>query len=299
MKTALLTGANGYIAQHIALMLDRLNYKVISSARDNHHDLALDFSSPATVINTKVDGSIDVMIHTVSPNESMCKENPSRAVSEHTAGIIAAMEFCVNNQIQDFVYFSSFHVFGHPSGYIDECSRVEPCGNYGLAHSVAEHTVQMYNRLQKVNAWILRPSNVFGVPVDLTKFKRWYLTPFAFCKEAMEKGSITLFTSGNQLRNFVGVTDVCRKLQWILEQEPNERIIHCNGKQSLSVLELAKLVQKIAKQSLGLSINISHPEGNEPIKHFKYKSAFSNPEINPTEDIEDFIEAMLKALCKK
>ncbi|WP_162341675.1 NAD-dependent epimerase/dehydratase family protein [Paenibacillus paridis] len=298
IKTVLISGADGYIALHMTQMLRKHNYKVITATRNECGDFRMDFSNPIEIALLKKSG-IDAMLHMVSPNETLYKTNPYRALSENATGIHAALDFCKSNSIGNFIYLSSFHVFGTQEGRLTENISVAPRNDYGLAHYTAEQTVQMFDRTKQVNGWIVRPSNLFGVPMNLEKFKRWNLVPFLFCKEAVESNTITLLTPGNQLRNFVSVSDVCKKILWILEQRPTEHIYHAYGNETLSVLQYAKLVQKVAKEIFRLPVQIIRPEGNDQIVDFEFTSLIKNPIIEPTENLETFIKEMLKVLLNR
>ncbi|MWC30903.1 NAD-dependent epimerase/dehydratase family protein [Paenibacillus sp. MMS18-CY102] len=291
-KTVLISGANGYIALHLAEMLKVQGYNVLTATRDLHGDIQMDFTTPPEVASLRCRG-IDAMIHTVSPNEKLYKTDPYRALSENAAGIHAALDFCRNNEIKDFIYFSSFHVFGTQSGKLTEDSPIVPRNDYGLAHYVAEKTVQMFDRTNQVNGWVIRPSNLFGVPVDCDKFKRWNLIPFLFCKEAVENHAITLMTPGSQLRNFVGVNDVCKKVHWILEHRPDERIFHAYGNETLSVLQYAQLVKKIALETFNLPVQIIRPDGNDQVVDFEFTTQYDIPNLKPKDDLKTFVNEML------
>ncbi len=280
-------------------MLKQEEYNVVSSTRNrktNKTSMQLDFSKPSEVVNQKIN-DIDFMIHTVSPNEILYKFDKYSALAESVAGTRAALDFCIKNNIKNFIYFSSFHVFGNQEGLLTENTIPEPLNDYGLSHYMAEQTIGVLDRREEVNAWILRPSNLFGVPVDLEKFKRWNLIPFLFCKEAVEKQTITLMTSGLQLRNFVGISDLFKKVLWVLQERPGGRVIHVNGKESISVFELAKLVQDIAYKKYGLSIDINRPYGEGMIKKFDFKSIYDI--AAPTENLYSFTEKMLGELLAR
>ncbi|WP_336076767.1 NAD-dependent epimerase/dehydratase family protein [Paenibacillus sp. 203] len=298
MKTVLISGANGYIGLHIAQLLKNNNYKVITATRDSDGDIMMDFSVPSKVSLLKYSG-IDAMIHTVSPNEDLYRHEPYRALSESAAGIHAAIDFCKNNNIRDFIYLSSFHVFGKQSGLLREDSCVTPSSDYGLAHVTAEQTAGMFDRNKQINAWIIRPSNLFGVPVNLERFKRWNLVPFLFCKEAVEQQRITLLTSGNQLRNFVGVSDVLKRVLWTLEKKPINRVIHAYGKETMSILHYAYLVQKVALENFNLPVQIIRPEGEDQVIQFQFTSLYKDLEILPTGNMEKFVNEMLEALLTR
>jgi len=280
LKSILISGANGYIAKHLSHTLKLQGNTVVTASRGIDCDLQMDFALPSDVARI-IRSDIDVMIHTVSPNESLYKTDPYRALSESVAGIHAALDFCKSNDVRNFIYLSSFHVYGTSQGTLLEDTAVAPRNDYGLAHFIAEQAVQMFDRASQVNGWIVRPSNLFGVPLNMESFKRWNLIPFAFCKEAVESGTITLATPGSQLRNFVGVSDVCNKVAWIVENQPDERIFHAYGKNTMSVLQFANLVKTVAQTSFDLPVTIIRPLGDEPIVNFEFNSLYQDQGLKP------------------
>jgi len=288
----LISGSNGYIAQHLIKRLKAKQYQVFTASRGSDSDHYMDFSQANRIANLDI-ANIDVMIHTVSPKEELYRTDPYQGLAENATGIHAALDFCVRNHIQRFIYFSSFHVFGKSSGIITEHTPIAPINDYGLAHSVAEQTVAMYDRQQKVNTWIIRPSNLYGVPIDCDLFARWYLIPFNFCKQAVEHRSITLQSSGQQLRNFVAVQDVCYNIEQIIEQQPVERIHHAYGRDTLSVLQYAQLVQVIAWEQFNLEVDVKYAEGNEQVVTFHFGSEHR---YEPQHTIAVFVEEMLSKL---
>ncbi|WP_433747787.1 NAD-dependent epimerase/dehydratase family protein [Paenibacillus amylolyticus] len=298
MKTILISGANGYIGLHMATLLESLNYRVLKATRDSHGDLLMDFTDPDKVAEIKY-SDIDVMIHLVSPSDNMYSESNHEAIIDNTAKVRAALTFCENNKIPSFIYVSSFHVFGVSQGELTEDSPPMPINSYGLAHYEAERTVIRFNRTNGVRTWIVRPSNVFGVPKDLAKFKRWNLIPFAFCEEAVNNHEIILRTSGKQLRNFVGVTDLCRKIAWIIREKPSYEILHAYGEETMSVLNYAYLVQKVSQEKFNMPVQIIHPEVEEEVVHFQFTSSNDCPELYPTESLEIFVYEMLGELLKR
>lgn len=294
-KCILVSGADGYIALHLIKRLRELGFCVCTASRSQSGDLYMDFSKPEQIAGMRAHG-IGTMIHTVSPNEGLYQTDLYRAASENAAGIHAALDFCVQNQIENFIYFSSFHVFGNQEGRLDEKTPVSPCSDYGLAHCVSEQTVQMYDRQKKLNAWIIRPSNLFGVPEDLDKFKRWNLIPFAFCREAAEQKTISLLTPGYQLRNFVGINDVICKIVWILENAPPQRLIHAFGTETISVYDYALRVQAISSEIIGAPVQVYRPEGSGQAARLEFSSVQKDPEILPRDHLDAFIREMTAML---
>jgi len=295
-RRVLITGSEGYLGKHLVHYLRSLHVDVVASHRNElTSQYPLNFSKPQKSSTSHI-SDIDTVIHTIPLDEWLYKKDKYAALSQHIAGIHAALDFCVHNKIPNFLYFSSFHVFGHQPGMLHEQLPPAPINDYGLTHLIAEQTVNMYNRAKKVNGWIIRPSNVFGVPYDVAAFKRWNLIPFLFCSEAISKGEIVLHTPGNQLRNFVHVIDVCRVVNYIIDTKPDNRIFHAFGSETISVIEYANLVQKVAEEHFNINININQPSGMETIVPFSFHSVEHN--ILPTKGLEEFVKEMLLHLLK-
>ena len=297
-SSILVSGADGYIASYLIRGFRALGFSVHTASRSQNGELYLDFSQPAQIAGASISG-IKTMLHTVSPNEALFKADPCRAAAENAAGIHAALDFCVRNHIENFIYFSSFHVFGNRGGLLDEATPPSPGNDYGLGHLVSEQTVMLYDRLKKLNGWILRPSNLFGVPVDLDRFRRWNLIPFAFCAEAVRKKSITLLTPGKQMRNFVGIGDVFRKTAWILENAPSRRIFHAYGNETISVYEYARRVQAISSEIIGEPVLINRPDGGGEAAPFSFTSLETDPELLPRDYLDDFIRELSVLLAAR
>ncbi|MDR6720299.1 NAD(P)-dependent oxidoreductase [Paenibacillus sp. 2003] len=297
MRTILVSGADGYIGLHLTSLLEALNYKVLKATRHPYGDIMMDFSQPAEIANITCN-SIDLMVHCVPPISNSSSDCTERTDADNTSSVYAALNFCEKNGIPSFIYVSSFHVFGDPHGRLTEKSLPKPSNNYGYAHLNAEQTVQMFDSLNRVRTWIVRPSNVFGVPADMDKFRRWDLIPFSFCLSALEKREIALQTSGRQLRNFVSVSDLCRKIVWIIEKQPIERILHAYGKETLSVLDYAEIVKKVAKVNFQIPIQITKPDGSDKYSFFDFTSLYDSPDTTPKERLADFVNGMFEAIIR-
>ncbi len=274
--TAIISGANGFVGSHIRHYLNSIGWKVLSSGRHFNDDFYFDLSQPVEFSNLTIDIKVDAFIHVAAAHEVACKNDPYEAISLNILGTKSALAFSVSNRIPKFVYISTFHVFGNPSGDITEDTIPNPVSEYGLSHYYAEQYVEMYHRNGFLRGVSLRPSNIYGVPLDLSSFGRWSLIPYAFCKEAVEKNSITLLSSGIQQRNFVAISDVCNTIGRILEIDNFPPVIHVLSGQNFSVKEFSFMVRDILHKDFDHVVDVIIGKEKISERTYSFKSGYSD-----------------------
>ncbi|MCG8365688.1 MAG: NAD(P)-dependent oxidoreductase [Pseudanabaenales cyanobacterium] len=298
-KTVIISGANGYFGGIACQYFEAQGWQVLKATRQDGADIPLDLDQPEAFSSQKVDAQVDLFIHAAAAHEVTCREQPYRAVVQNVAGARAALDFCVFNGIQKFVYLSTFHVFGYPTGQIDELTPPLPANDYGLSNLQAEEYVQLYTRQKKLHGMVVRPSNFFGIPADLSQCKRWTLTPLAFCREAVEKKQIILRTAGFQQRNFVSILDICAAIHAAASHIKEVPLLHIAGPNTLSIRGLAQLAQQSMRDHLNEEIGLTIPNGTPTDEDFLYTSRYLGNLYQPTDKIEDFIASFCKKLSQE
>jgi len=208
------------------------------------------------------------ILHTATANDIISR-NPRDGMELSAMGTKNILDFAARNSIQHCVIFSTLQVYGSElKGDIDESSPLLFQNDYGINHLFAEMYGSLYSRLGKLGVVAVRPSNVYG-PVLSSAFNRWSLVPGCFCKEAHESGSVTLRSSGKQIRNFVHLENLSRAVDCILQHFPDSfECYNLVSSQAYSMLAVAekvkKIYEKLYNKPLHLDIQGSEPTtGNE------------------------------------
>lgn len=298
-KTVIISGANGYFGSIACKYFAKSGWNVLKAMRQAGADIELDLDKPEELAKQQCRSQVDLFIHAAAAHEVSCRESPYRSIYQNVVGTRAALDFCVNNQINSFIYISTVHVFGRPCGRIDELSQPLPINDYGLSHLQAEQYTQMYTLEGKIKGMVIRPSNFFGIPEDLKNFKRWTLTPFAFCREALENGKIILKTPGFQERNFISVLDICRAIQAGYPYISQFPLLHLAGPDTLRIRDLAYLVQETIYRVYKTKVDLFIPEGIFSHDDFIFASCHLETLYKPNEKITDFIEKFCRKLEKE
>ena len=231
------TGATGYIGSKLTVLLKQQGHNIIVFSRTENSILKelnveskiVDITKPFSHLNIS---NVDVFIHLAAANDLDCKDSFS-ALNINSFGTKNSLDFCIQNKISKFIYFSTFQVFGELNKNINDSTQPSPNNDYGLTHLFAEEYVKMYHQTKNIDYLILRPTNIYGAPL-LKDIDRWSLVPGCFCKEALEKGTITLLSSGLQKRDFINLNDLTKYTSYSLNhfnELRNKTINFSSGKQ--------------------------------------------------------------------
>lgn len=293
---ALITGASGYFGAIASDYFREQSWKVLKGTNDKSHDVWIDLDDPVKISKLRFREEIDVVIHAAASHEVTCRMDPIGSIMRNVGATKALLDCCVNNGVKKFIYISTFHVFGEPIGVINESAFPTPRDDYGMTHWQAEQYVEMYSRLGLIDSTSIRASNLFGLPSPSGEFNRWTLTPIAFCKEAICNRKIELCTPGYQKRNFLGIRDLCKLIEWVLENPHKHSLLHAPGLETISIRELAQRVKKVAKTRLGLDVELLVPKGRNGAMSWRFDSLFVEEFPRRYESLDDFLGEFMEKL---
>jgi nucleoside-diphosphate-sugar epimerase len=263
MRVAI-SGANGYIGSYLACYLLKQGCEVIAISRKFSTIIEQQLQG-ATFITADVltDGfenmaiSCDTFIHAASSNDILSKDF-KKGVDLSVYGTKNALNLCIKNGIKNFVFFSTIQVLGTElkGTYTDESKAVIE-SNYAFNHLMAEEYLKFFVTKNNINGLIIRPANIYGAMLD-TSIDRWTLVPNCFCKEAVEKGTITLLSSGKQNRSFLSLENICRGTYNAIIKFKDEKLKTLNfaNTKNYTIVQLAKWTKEVLEQELKISVNL-------------------------------------------
>ncbi|HEX7608999.1 MAG TPA: SDR family oxidoreductase [Candidatus Cryosericum sp.] len=301
-KTVLVSGATGSVGSQMVKHFGDRGWCVLTAGRGVGADVHFDLDNPEPFAATMLPSRVTLFVHAAASNEIECRETPYRSVARNILGTKAALDFCAANRIPQFCYVSTFHVFGRPSGVIDEDSVPAPVDDYGLSHLAAEECVCAYGRNHPwLHAFVVRPSNIYGLPISLDGFHRWSLVQYGLCREAVTQGSITLRTSGCQLRNFIAAEDLCEIVERMADDENRSvGLVHAAGPDTLSIRDLAGRIRDVVTAHTGKQVELTYGSDESPSSKLQFCSRLVAPGIpQPRKHIDEFLVAFCLMLLQR
>ncbi len=156
MKSALITGSNGFIGQKLVRRLKQEKINAIEFNRQTGFDIVhpKDFSSLPKV---------DAVFHLAAVSGyKTSNENVNLAYEVNVGGTINVLNYC--RRVNAKLIFPSTYVYAPP--YTEtkkETDQAGPTTTYSMTKWFGEQLCQFYSRVFNVNTLILRTGNVYGL----------------------------------------------------------------------------------------------------------------------------------------
>ena len=287
MSRILITGGFGFVGGRLTRRLSEEHEVWVSSrnpvsetllrlhgnVRRIEHSLLL---NPATFPSF-----LDTVIHLAALNEIDCIKYPSEAIRVNVDETRIMLENSIAKEVNHFIYFSTAHIYGAPlQGTITEETLPVPIHPYAITHRAAEDYVVAASKQKRIRGTVLRLSNSFGAPVS-HHVNRWTLLANDLCRQAVEKGSLSLNSNGCQWRDFICLTDIEELVaSMLMNTNKQEHIIYNLGSgNSMRVVDMAGAIVQAAVTVLRKNIPLKFPAGSipstEPALNFSTDRLFS------------------------
>jgi UDP-glucose 4-epimerase len=283
LSKILITGGFGFVGGRLTRRLSE-EHEVWATSRNAVPETILRLHGNVKPIeHTKVlnantfPASIDTVIHLAALNEIDCVKFPSEAIRVNVDESRIVLENSISHGVERFIYFSTAHIYGSPlQGDVSEDTLPFPIHPYAITHRAAEDYVLSASLQKRIKGTILRLSNSFGAPIS-RYVNRWTLLANDLCRQAVEKGRLTLKSNGCQFRDFICLSDVEEIVAAILmhNKELSHIIYNLGSGISVRVLDMADAIIKSAVPVLNKNIALDLPADSQPTQEpfFNYSVA--------------------------
>ena len=249
MKKILVTGANGYIGQHVVKKALDAGYQVIASdiRKTDMDERAVFCETPifssADDIYEKM-GKPDICIH-MAWQDGFSHNAPS-----HMLNLSKHYEFLmkmVDGGCKRIAVMGTMHEVGYWEGKIDENTPCNPMSLYGVAKNALRQSLLLQAKAKDFQLYWLRAYYILG---DDERNHSIFTKLLAAAKEGKKEFP---FTSGKNQYDFIDVDDLAQMIFDASTQEEYTGIINvCTGKP----VSLGERVEKFIKEhELDIKLN--------------------------------------------
>lgn len=229
---------NGYTVTVLASrkknFLDNLNFRLIEC----------DISDTTACEQALASAKFEYIIHTASVNDTFVKDYARKAIEVNAFGTRNLLQAVDKTALRNFIYLSTFHVYGLSTGTITEETPLQPRHDYATTHLFGEYYVRQFYNTHSLPHTILRLTNSYGCPKEKNSSK-WYLVLNDLARMAFEEKKIVLQSNGQAQRDFIWMGDVCRAIAQLtsLEKAPND-VYNLSSGVTSRLLDVARAVQQ-------------------------------------------------------
>jgi len=176
----------------------------------------------------------------------------------NVGGTVSLMQAARDAGVHRVVFASSGAVYGDQETQpVAETAWPHPRSPYAVSKLASERYVETLGRLYNIETVSLRVFNAYG-PGQFVPASHAPAIPF-FLKQALTGGSVIVFGTGQQTRDFVYIDDVVDALTAAASApDVNRRVINVGSGEETSVIQL---VEKIARV-LGREVHDLHSQAD-------------------------------------
>jgi UDP-glucose 4-epimerase len=194
---------------------------------------------------------VDGVFHFAALWLLQCAEYPRAAFEVNVGGLFNVLEACVRHGVQRVVFSSSASVYGDAEK--EPMAEDHPFNNrslYGATKIAGEALIRAFYHQYQLGYVGLRYMNVYGPRQD---YRGAYVAVVMRMLDAIcNKDPMVLHGDGTQSYDFVFVDDCARANVLAMQAEAVDRFYNVGTGKKTSLVELARLVQKIAGIDVGV-----------------------------------------------
>jgi dTDP-4-dehydrorhamnose reductase len=261
----LVTGANGFLGQHLTLYLSSKGFDVVASGRGNckipprgNFDYqVLELTDKQAIDRVVLTVQPDIIVHTAAmskPDE--CDRKRGECILNNVT-VTACLVEAAKAAGASLIYVSTDFVFGEGGPHSEE-DEPAPLNFYGESKLMAERTIS--NNMKHYA--IMRPVFIYGEVWEGIRptFLHWV-------RNNLEQGK-PIKVVNDQLRTPTHVLDLCKGIEAMIKRQ-STGIYHLAGREILSPYQMALTVADVLKLDKSLIGSVTAETFPEPVKRAK------------------------------
>lgn len=222
-RTALVTGADGFLGRHIVRHLAGCRWRVVGTVRyppaqSEPDQPGLSAVYPIDLCDTPLDEILattqpDVIVHAAGPASVPKSMKDPAADFRASVDTLQTVLDSVRATLPTcrVVFLSSAAVYGNPGSLpISEETPPDPISPYGFHKLIGETLITEYHKVFGVHACSVRIFSAYGP--GLRRQVLWDVTT-----AMLRSSSITLLGTGDETRDFVHVADIARGIKAVID----------------------------------------------------------------------------------
>ena len=248
MARVLITGAGGFIGQHLSLALMKSGWDVRGIGRSTRPPLlsGIEWMTGDILDRSFGDAAVagsDIVIHLACLPLRESAQDPVLASRINTEGTLRVLEAARRSGVKRFIFTSTSQVYGGGSPLPNkESDPPRPDSAYAASKYTAEIWCEAYRQMYAMPVLILRLFNVYGLSADGTPRP----TVETLFLQQVKDGRQPIITGNPQSgRDFTHVEDVVRAIVMALSGVPWEGPMNIGTGVMTTLNELAHLALEL------------------------------------------------------
>ena len=239
-KKCIIIGSNSYIGKHLEKQLIENNFEYSAFSFSNNKYKKIDIVNDITNLN-KINWNVDfVFIMSGLTGTQSSFDNAKGFVELNEIGLYNILNSIKNTNFRPrIIYPSSRLVYKGKNESINENDELEFKTVYALTKIQAENILKLYQKTFNIPYCIFRICVSYGNVIDTT-FS--YGTVGFFVNQAIKEKKITLYGSGETVRTYTHIQDICNQILKSCNIDESENNIYNIKGENLSLNQVAEII---------------------------------------------------------
>lgn len=295
---SIVTGGAGFIGSHLVDKLIKLKHKVIvmdnlstgriENIRHNFNKIKFVKCDLSKISKWKTYfKKVDYVFHLAALADLVPSiNNPTKYFNSNVVGTLNVLKLSKYYKIKKLVYAASSSCYGIPKTYpTDENENIDTRHPYALTKRMGEELVLHWSKVYKVKSISLRLFNVYGTR---SRTSSNYGAMFGvFLSQKIKQKPYTVVKDGNQLRDFLYVSDVVDAIVKAAKSKISGEIFNVGSGSPVSILDIVNLLK-------GKYIFIPKRPGEPDITHADIKKIKKYLRWTPKTSIKKGVNMLLQ-----
>jgi nucleoside-diphosphate-sugar epimerase len=266
----MILGATGFIGKNIALYFSK-KFKIkatynkkVPFKNNNIQWIKCDLKSTKQINN--LFNNVDIVINAAAVTSGVKDiiDRPHIHVNDNALmNINILKEIFKNNNIKHYIFFSCTVMYQSSNRKQDEqkfnYQIIDKYFGVGWTKVYIEKLCKFYSNFLNTKFTMIRHSNIYG-PYDKFDLEKSHVLGATISKVMKAEKEITIWGRGNEIRDFLYISDLIRFVELIMKKQKKKyEIYNCGSETGIKILDLAKLIIKITGRSIKIKRNVTAP----------------------------------------
>lgn len=245
---AIVFGGSGFIGSHVADVLTEDGYDVtIFDLKPSLHlkpgqEMVIGDILDEETVNKAVKGN-DYIYHFAGiTNLDDAGTKPLETVIQNVRGTANLLEAASRAKARRFIFASTVYVYSEKGGF------------YRCSKQAAELYVEEYQRHYGLGYTILRYGTVYGPRADHRN------SVYRYLKQALEEGKISVFSTGDEMREYIHVRDAARLSVEILSDKHKNQHIIITGHHPMKFKDFLSTIKEVLSNKVEIEFKKFNPD---------------------------------------
>ena len=243
-KNILITGAEGFIAINLATYLSKKHFNIFGIGNKKFERKISSKFGYKFLVNTEVNkknlkknfNNIDVIIHCAG--SGIVGLSKKKNYERNFLTTKNVLDFSRNQKKKPrIIFMSSYSIYGNSySSAIQENYKLKPLSSYAITKKESENILLRYSKLYSLNVTILRLASIYG-----NGLRKQLI--FDTCQKIYKNRNI-FYGTGNEIRDWLHISDLCTLVYKILKKDSEIKIINCGSGKGNKVKTIIGFIKK-------------------------------------------------------